>query len=172
MFLNLNFAGKAKHQQKERTMKGKPRFFLSFRWMFWTDAGQTTKIERANLAGFERTVLVDLTGSSQVWPRNIGVDYTNDRIVWVYSWTGTVDSADLQGQNRRMVASQVTTYPYDFIVYGDTLYWSDWVDDTIEMLNWTTGDYLGNFSAVISGGIYGLGLFDKSRQPASAGNKG
>ncbi|RMX57617.1 hypothetical protein pdam_00015732, partial [Pocillopora damicornis] len=140
-------------------------------WMFWTDAGQTAKIERANLAGFERTVLVDLTGSSQFWPRSIGVDYTNDRIVWVYSWTGTVDSADLQGQNRRMVASQVTTYPYDFILYGDTLYWSDWMDDTIEMLNWTTGDYLGNFSAVISGSVYGLGLFDKSRQPVSAENQ-
>ena len=137
--------------------------------MFWTDAGQTTKIERANLAGFERTVLVDLNNSSQFWPSSIGVDYTNDRIIWVDSWTGAVDSADLQGQNRRMVASQVTMYPYDFILYGDTLYW---VDDTIEMLNWTTGDYLGNFSAVISSGVNGLGLFDKSRQPASAGNKG
>ena len=140
--------------------------------MFWTDAWRTAKIERANLAGFERTVLVDLTNSSQFWPNAISVDYTNDRIIWVDAWTGAVDSADFQGQNRRMVASQVPMYPYDFILHGDTLYWSDWVEDAIEMLNWTTGDYLGNFSAVVSGSVYGLGLLDKSRQPASAGSKG
>ena len=140
--------------------------------MFWTDTLGAAKIERANLAGFDRTVLVDLTNSSQFWPNAISVDYTNDRIIWVDAWTGAVDSADFQGQNRRMVASQVPMYPYDIILHGDTLYWSDWVEDAIEMLNWTTGDYLGNFSAVVSGSVYGLGLLDKSRQPASAGNKG
>ena len=75
--------------------------------MFWTDTLGAAKIERANLAGFDRTVLVDLTNSSQFWPNAISVDYTNDRIIWVDAWTGAVDSADFQGQNRRMVASQV-----------------------------------------------------------------
>ena len=63
-------------------------------------------------------------------------------------------------------------YPNDFILYGDTFYWSDWRESTIEMLNWTTGDYLGNFSSVISDRVYGLSLLDQSRQPASAGDVG
>ncbi|XP_022782783.1 low-density lipoprotein receptor-related protein 4-like isoform X2 [Stylophora pistillata] len=140
-------------------------------WMFWTDVGLTTKIERANLAGFERTVLVDLTKSSQFWPYAICVDYTNDRIVWVDAFSSVVESADLQGGSRRMVASQVSMHPRDLILYGDTFYWSDWREDAIEMLNWTTGDYLGNFSAVISGNFYGLSLLDKSREAASAENQ-
>ena len=142
--------------------------------MFWTDWGSTPKIERADLAGFDRTVLVDLTHSSQFWPNAIFVDYTNDRIYWIDAWVDVIDSTDLHGQNRRKLAAQLHhskgMHPFDFTVYGDTLYWSDWNTDSIEKLNWTTADYLGNFSVLTSDRVFGLGLLDQSRQPVSAGN--
>lgn len=143
--------------------------------MFWTDwGGYPPKIERASLAGVNRTVLVDLSSSSQYWPNAIFVDYTEDRIYWIDAYDDVIDSTDLNGQNRRMLSGRIhpsqNMYPFDFTVYGDTLYWSDWNSDTIEKLNWTTADYLGGYGDLTSDEVFGLALLDKSRQPTSAGN--
>lgn len=34
---------------------------------------------------------------------------------------------------------------FDFIVYGDMFYWSDWNIDSIERFNWILVDYIGGF---------------------------
>ena len=142
--------------------------------MFWTDWGYPPKIERASLAGVDRTVLVYLSSSSQYWPNAIFVDYTEDRVYWIDDYNDVIDSTDLNGQNRRKLSDRVhptrNILPFDFTVYGDTLYWSDRYTDTIEKLNWTTANYLGGFGVLTSDQVLGLTLLDKSRQPPSGGN--
>lgn len=146
-----------------------------FRLMFWTDWGSTPKIERASLAGLNRTVLVDLTGDGQYWPNAIFLDYTEDRIYWIDAWIDTIDSCDLNGNNRRQVASPLhpsfNMHPFDFTVYDDILYWSDWNTDSIEKLNWTTAAYLGGLGLLTTDRVFGLALLHQSRQPASAGKQ-
>ena len=44
-------------------------FDRSFRRMYWTDIGPHPRIERANLDGSEREVLVDETHESDTGPR-------------------------------------------------------------------------------------------------------
>lgn len=143
--------------------------------MFWTDWGSTPKIERASLAGVDRTVLVYLSSSSQFWPMAVFIDYTEDRVYWIDAYDDVIDSTDLNGKNRRMLTSDVrptiNVLPFDFTVYGDTLYWSDWYTDTIEKLNWTTADYIGGHGILTSDRVFGLALLDQSRQPASAGKR-
>ena len=75
--------------------------------MFWTDWGSTPKIERATLAGTNRTLLINLTSSVQNWPNAIILDYLEDRIYWIDAWVDAIDSADLDGNNRRAISSQV-----------------------------------------------------------------
>lgn len=127
------------------------------------------------MAGLNRTVLVDLTNSSQIWPVAVFVDYTEDRVYWIDAYLDVIDSTDLHGQNRRKLSDSVhptrNILPFDFTVYDDTLYWGDWNSDTIEKLNWTTAEYLGGFGVLTSDRVFGLGLLDKSRQPAAAGKK-
>jgi len=143
--------------------------------MFWTDWGSSPKIERASMAGLHRTVLVDLTNSSQLWPVAVFVDYTEDRVYWFDAYDDVIDSTDLNGRNRRKLSDSVhptrNVLPFDFTVYDDTLYWGDWYSDTIEKLNWTTAEYLGGFGVLTSDRVFGLALLDKSRQPASAGKE-
>ena len=147
---------------------------LAFRLMFWTDWGSTPKIERATLAGTNRTLLIDLTSSVQNWPNAIILDYLEDRIYWIDAWIDAIDSADLDGNNRRAISSPVhpsrNMHPFDFTVYDDVLYWSDWNTDSIERLNWTTAVYLGGFGILTSDRVFGLALLHSSRQPDSAGN--
>ncbi|XP_068695701.1 low-density lipoprotein receptor-related protein 4-like [Montipora foliosa] len=144
--------------------------------MFWTDwSFHSPKIERASLAGLDRIVLVNLQNSSQYWPNGIFIDYTEDRVYWIDAWIDAIDSCDLNGNNRRQVASPVhpifNMHPFDFTVYDDILYWSDWNTDSIERLNWTTAAYIGGFGILTSDRVFGVALLDNSRQPASAGNQ-
>ena len=147
-----------------------------FRLMFWTDWGSPPKIERASLAGLDRTVLVDLTTSAQYWPNGIFVDYKEDRVYWIDGWIDAIDSTDLNGNNRRHITNPIhpsqNMQPFDFTVYDGILYWSDWNTDSIEKLNWTTAAYLGGFGILTSDRVFGVALLHESRQPASAGKKG
>lgn len=143
--------------------------------MFWTDWGSPPKIERASLAGLNRTVLVDLSSSSHYWPNASFVDYTADRIYWIDAWIDAIDSTDLNGNNRRTITNPIhpaqDMHPFDFTVYDDILYWSDWNTDSIERLNWTTAAYLGGLGILTSDRVFGVALLHHSRQPASAGKE-
>ena len=159
---------------KLNTKLKQSQIFL-LRLLFWTDWGSPPKIERASLAGLHRTVLVDLSGSNQNWPNVIFVDYTEDRIYWIDAWIDAIDSTDLNGNNRRQITNPIrpsyNMHPFDFTVYDDVLYWSDWNTYSIEKLNWTTGAYLGRFDIVTPGFVFGVALLHQSRQPASAGKQ-
>ena len=142
--------------------------------MFWTDLGYPPRIERASLAGVNRTTLVDLSSSSQYSPNAVFVDYTEDRVYWIDAYRDVIDSTDLNGQNRKLLSGDIhpslSMNPFDFTVYGDTLYWSDWNTDNIERLNWTSADYIGGLVSLKSDQPYGIALLDQSRQPSYAGN--
>lgn len=142
--------------------------------MFWADWGYPSRIERASLAGENRTTLVDLRSSSQYRPNAVFVDYTEDRVYWIDAYRDVIDSTDLNGQNRQLLSWGIRPWfnmnPFDFTVYGDTLYWSDWNTDSIERVNWTSADYIGGLVSLKSNQPYGIALLDHSRQPSYAGN--
>jgi hypothetical protein len=48
--------------------------------MFWTDWGREPRIERADMDGFNRLILVT---HNLGWPNGITVDERTSRIVWV-----------------------------------------------------------------------------------------
>lgn len=47
--------------------------------MYWTDWGEHPKIERANLDGMERVVLLN---SSLGWPNGLALDYAAGKLYW------------------------------------------------------------------------------------------
>lgn len=47
--------------------------------MYWTDWGQQPKIERANLDGTDRLVLVD---TYLGWPNGLALDYSTGKLYW------------------------------------------------------------------------------------------
>ncbi|XP_074634095.1 low-density lipoprotein receptor-related protein 5-like [Acropora palmata] len=145
-------------------------------FLFLTDWGYSSpKIERATLAGTQRTVLVDLRNVTQYWPNAVIVDYREDRIYWIDAWIDAIESCDLYGKHRRKLTSPLhpsfNMHPFDLTVYDDILYWSDWNTDSIERLNWTTAAYLGGLGVLTSDRVFGVALLDDSRQPASAGKQ-
>lgn len=49
------------------------------RYMYWTDWGEVPKIERADLDGLERVVMVN---TSLGWPNGLALDYDERKIYW------------------------------------------------------------------------------------------
>lgn len=47
--------------------------------MYWTDWGEHPKIERANLDGMDRVVLLN---SSLGWPNGLALDYAAGKLYW------------------------------------------------------------------------------------------
>lgn len=47
--------------------------------MYWTDWGENPKIERANLDGTDRIILVN---TSLGWPNGLALDYAEDKLYW------------------------------------------------------------------------------------------
>ena len=72
--------------------------------MFWTDWGAKARLERADMDGNKRKVLVS---KGIVWPNGLTADYDEDRLYWVDANRDTIESCNLDGLDRKLVLSKV-----------------------------------------------------------------
>ena len=54
-------------------------FFFSCSYMYWTDWGELPKIERANLDGSDRFILLN---TSLGWPNGLAIDHAAGKLYW------------------------------------------------------------------------------------------
>lgn len=68
--------------------------------MFWTDWGIYPKIERANMDGSNRVVLVD---SSLAWPNGLSIDHGEQNVYWADAKTKKLEAVTFDGRHRRVL---------------------------------------------------------------------
>uniref|UniRef100_A0A8C6WTV1 EGF-like domain-containing protein n=1 Tax=Neogobius melanostomus TaxID=47308 RepID=A0A8C6WTV1_9GOBI len=90
--------------------------------MFWTEIGNTVKIERAGMDGSERRAVVT---SSLGWPVGVAVDALSNRVYWTDQRLRAIGSATLDGEDIQILQMKETTNPFSLAVFNDMLYWSD-----------------------------------------------
>lgn len=83
--------------------------------MYWTDWGIVSKIERANLDGSNRTVLVN---TSLSWPNGIAVDFADQRIYWGDGMKDRIEMINADGTNRRVLVSEDIPHIFGFSLLG------------------------------------------------------
>ncbi|XP_066291050.1 low-density lipoprotein receptor-related protein 5-like [Branchiostoma lanceolatum] len=97
--------------------------------MFWTDWGKQASIERAAMDGTDRRVIVS---TDLVWPNGLAIDLANSRIYWTDAYLNKIEEANLDGHERRIVyGNRYVWHPFDIVLDGTNLYWSDWWKKTI-----------------------------------------
>lgn len=102
--------------------------------MFWTDWGSSPKIERANMDGTARVVLVN---SGIVWVNGISLDIKNKFLYWCDARLDRIERIDFQGNNRKVVFLFFNPvgggffHQFGLAVDGDVLYWTDWVRKSV-----------------------------------------
>lgn len=94
--------------------------------MYWTNAKRpTATIERSNLDGTDREVILS---SNLFMPSGIVVDQETKRIFWADMGEGiyfSIESADLDGQNRKLLFNGAHQSPYGVAITSDMVYWTD-----------------------------------------------
>ncbi|XP_017769836.1 PREDICTED: low-density lipoprotein receptor-related protein 4 [Nicrophorus vespilloides] len=90
--------------------------------MFWSDWGTKAKIESAEMDGSNRKTLIS---TKLVWPNGLGVDHQENRLYWTDGKQKTIESCDLQGNDRRLIIDDAP-HPYGLVIAGDHMYWTDW----------------------------------------------
>jgi hypothetical protein len=103
--------------------------------MFWTDWGKQAHIGVAFMDGSDTKVLVD----NVMWPNGLALDWPNGRIYWVDAQAHTIESATIEGKDRRIVLSGFVQHPYSLALFEDKIYWSDWLTSSIETCDKFTG---------------------------------
>uniref|UniRef100_A0AC35G4G5 EGF-like domain-containing protein n=1 Tax=Panagrolaimus sp. PS1159 TaxID=55785 RepID=A0AC35G4G5_9BILA len=92
--------------------------------MFWTDWGQNPRIERANMDGTDRKVIVN---QKIYWPNTIAIDYTTDRVYFADSKLDYIDFVNYDGTGRTQVLSspKFVQHPHALAIFEDFIYYSD-----------------------------------------------
>lgn len=91
-------------------------------YMFWTTLNRQAKIERATMAGNQRTAIVT---SGLRWPSGLAIDYQDDKLFWADSKLNRIERSNLDG-NYREVIVDISVRPFSVAVFGNYIYWSDW----------------------------------------------
>lgn len=117
---------------------GKPRGIAVFPeegLMFFSDWDTPPQIVRAGMDGSERQPIVT---RDIHWPNGIVVDIVSRRIFWAEAFFNRLESADLNGEDRRVILEHVI-HPFSVAIFEDTLFWSDWHVKEIQSCNKFTG---------------------------------
>uniref|UniRef100_A0A3B3E196 Low-density lipoprotein receptor-related protein 2 n=1 Tax=Oryzias melastigma TaxID=30732 RepID=A0A3B3E196_ORYME len=93
------------------------------RFLFWTDGGQTPKIERAFLDGTNRTVLASESLAS---PRGLTVDYTANFLYWTDDVLDMISRMAIDGTQRTIIryGSRYPS-PTGMSIFGNNMLWVD-----------------------------------------------
>lgn len=75
-------------------------FFYFLRKLFWTDIGAQPVVESASLEGKDRAVIAS---TNLVSPSGLTIDFTEDRLFWCDQRRGLVETAALDGSDRRVL---------------------------------------------------------------------
>ncbi|XP_019510261.1 PREDICTED: LOW QUALITY PROTEIN: low-density lipoprotein receptor-related protein 5-like [Hipposideros armiger] len=105
--------------------------------MYWTDWGETPRIERAGMDGSTRKVIVD---SDIYWPNGLTIDLEEQKLYWADAKLSFIHRANLDGSFRQKVVEGSLTHPFALTLSGDTLYWTDWQTRSIHACNKRTGE--------------------------------
>ena len=93
-------------------------------YIYWTDWGDTPKIEKMTLTGTNRQTIVS---SSLGRPNILTIDYATSKLYWVDAHFDKVETSDLDGRGRRVLyRGAVVPHPFGIAVYNGIIYLTDW----------------------------------------------
>ena len=106
----------------------------------------------------------EMVTESIFWPNGLTIDYTTDRIFWTDAKHHVIESAHLDGSDRKKMISKGLPHPFAITVFEDSLYWTDWHLKSISSANKASGR---GFKTIHSGLHFPMDLhsYHPQRQP-------
>ncbi|KAL3843281.1 hypothetical protein ACJMK2_021223 [Sinanodonta woodiana] len=134
-------------------------------YMFWTDWGKNAKIEKAGMDGLMKTVLIS---ENLKWPNGLAIDYNEPtpRLYWTDAGKNHIESSTQDGKDRKVVIAVDLPRPFGLTLYGDKLYWTDWMTKGIHSANKKNGSGRETLQSNL-GHVMDIRVFHRHRQPIS-----
>ncbi|KAL5006584.1 hypothetical protein ScPMuIL_015390 [Solemya velum] len=138
-------------------------------YMYWTDWGETPKIEKAGMDGsaLTRSVMIQTDIS---WPNGLTLDYDSSKIYWADAKLNLIDSCNFDGSGRQKVITDDLPHPFALTLFQDRLYWTDWHTHSIHSCNKVTG---GDREVILTN-IFSpmdIHVYHRARQPKRLGTQ-
>lgn len=100
--------------------------------MFWVNGISPPKIERLTIRNLIRKTIIE-TNLEDV--SAIVVDSEIDVLYWADTAHKSIESSNLDGDDRRMIFESTTLHPISLAVFGNYLYWIERDQKVIERIN-------------------------------------
>ncbi|KAM3866980.1 pro-epidermal growth factor [Diretmus argenteus] len=107
--------------------------------LFWTDIGARPVVESASLEGKHRVIIAS---TDLVSPSGLTIDFTEERLFWCDRRRGVVETATLDGSDRRVLTENHVGRPFDLTVFEDRLWISDWEHQHLRSIDKRSGKKL------------------------------
>ncbi|XP_001985922.2 low-density lipoprotein receptor-related protein 1 isoform X2 [Drosophila grimshawi] len=103
-------------------------------WTNWNE--QSPSIQRAYLTGYgvERIIRTDIK-----MPNALTLDLEQQQLYWADARLDKIERANYDGTNRVVLAHTTPKHAFAMAVYGDLLFWTDWVLHAVVRANKYTG---------------------------------
>ncbi|XP_016139265.1 low-density lipoprotein receptor-related protein 1-like [Sinocyclocheilus grahami] len=93
--------------------------------MFWTNWNeQAPSIMRASLSGANILVII---GSNIRTPNGLAIDHRAEKIYFSDATFDKIERCEYDGSRRFVVLKNEPVHPFGLAVYGDYIFWTDWV---------------------------------------------
>uniref|UniRef100_A0A673BUV4 Low density lipoprotein receptor-related protein 1Ab n=1 Tax=Sphaeramia orbicularis TaxID=375764 RepID=A0A673BUV4_9TELE len=93
--------------------------------MFWTNWNeQAPSIMRASLTGANVLVII---GSDIKTPNGLAIDHRAEKLYFSDATLDKIERCEYDGSNRYVLLKNEPVHPFGLAVYGDYIFWTDWV---------------------------------------------
>uniref|UniRef100_A0A8C2PMM6 Low-density lipoprotein receptor-related protein 1-like n=1 Tax=Cyprinus carpio TaxID=7962 RepID=A0A8C2PMM6_CYPCA len=101
--------------------------------MFWTNWNeQAPSIMRASLSGANVLVII---GSNIRTPNGLAIDHRAEKIYFSDATFDKIERCEYDGSRRFVVMKNEPVHPFGLAVYGDYIFWTDWVRRAVLRVN-------------------------------------
>lgn len=124
---------KLNRQDKPRGIAVEPCLSMVY-WTNWNS--NAASIQRAYISGFgmESIITTEIR-----MPNALTIDYDNHKIYWADARLDKIERTDYDGRNRVVLTHSMPIHPFAMTVYGDVLFWTDWVLNAVLRANKYSG---------------------------------
>ena len=106
------------------------------------------------------------------WPNGVILDTSAKLVYWIDAFHDKISSMNYDGNNRRIVFEDKSLalsqfHGFDLDITGDSIYYTDWLTNSINGIKISTGDMFMNISVPTTNsikGAMGLRIIDSSKQ--------
>ncbi|XP_049327868.1 low-density lipoprotein receptor-related protein 1 isoform X3 [Astyanax mexicanus] len=93
--------------------------------MFWTNWNeQSPSIMRAQLSGSNVLVII---GTDIRTPNGLAIDHRSEKLYFTDATLDKIERCEYDGSHRIVILKNEPVHPFGLAVYGDQIFWTDWV---------------------------------------------